>query len=504
MKNKGFTLTEIIISVTILASIGLLITLGLNKIFDESNKEEKITFEDKVLASADLYLLNNDNIIKDLQTTKGFVYMTVKDLIISGFLEENIIDPETNEPVDQSRVVKVLLDADGFYYLELDPEYITEPYLEGQTLNLAYKQNYNCKEISDQEWGTQFLRVIDENGFKMDVSKDVIKDIHCDVDTSKPGKYTIEYVYQISEKYQVKSYFRTVIVNRDLDDIVSITAEAKLVKSNPIKNCAPSNYLTIFDNFDSQEKKNDMQFLQTTLANQNEDPIFIINDDIRFEVTGVTLAGEEKLLNSTLYVIEGNYSTSTQGNRNVTITYTGENSDGKSPSTTSGFNVTYSPDDIISIRIKNAESKYIINSEIDIKIEGTKRSGGTREIHPCEYTIGGRDGLTTKTVGDKKATFEYKSEYNTEKNLSPTANFNYEVVYDPLDVMSLSVTGIVKNKYYCQRSTLSPKVTGTRRDGKKVSRLSYSSTGGSTTSLGTNYFKATYSGTNSYVSKPSV
>ena len=40
MNKKGFTLIEIIITVTILVSLGLVITLGINKMFDKSSEEK--------------------------------------------------------------------------------------------------------------------------------------------------------------------------------------------------------------------------------------------------------------------------------------------------------------------------------------------------------------------------------------------------------------------------------------------------------------------------------
>ena len=59
MNKKGFTLIEIIITVTILVSLGLVITLGINKMFDKSSEESYEAFESKIISSADLYLANN-------------------------------------------------------------------------------------------------------------------------------------------------------------------------------------------------------------------------------------------------------------------------------------------------------------------------------------------------------------------------------------------------------------------------------------------------------------
>ena len=48
MNRKGMTLTEIIISVAILASIGLTIVFGLNRVFNRQADDDQLSFEDKI------------------------------------------------------------------------------------------------------------------------------------------------------------------------------------------------------------------------------------------------------------------------------------------------------------------------------------------------------------------------------------------------------------------------------------------------------------------------
>ncbi|HHX33439.1 MAG TPA: type II secretion system protein, partial [Mollicutes bacterium] len=97
MKKRGFTLTEIVLSVTILVSIGLIVALGFNKMFDQNKDETKLSFEDQVLSSTDLYLLNNQNLMNELQTERGYITITIGQLMSAGFLDSNLLDPETNE-----------------------------------------------------------------------------------------------------------------------------------------------------------------------------------------------------------------------------------------------------------------------------------------------------------------------------------------------------------------------------------------------------------------------
>ena len=51
-------------------------------------KKSYEAFESKIISSADLYLANNQILINDLQTKRGWIDFTVKELISSGFIDE--------------------------------------------------------------------------------------------------------------------------------------------------------------------------------------------------------------------------------------------------------------------------------------------------------------------------------------------------------------------------------------------------------------------------------
>ena len=441
MKKRGFTLTEIVLSVTILVSIGLIIALGLNKAFDQRSGEEKLSFEDQILSSADLYLLNNQNLINDLQTERGFIIVTVGELMNAGFLAPNLTDPETNDNIEVSKIVRVSLDGDGLYLIEYEPEVITEPYLDARTLTLDYGIPFNCSSISSyqSEWRKPSLRPIDANGSLMNVSiHDVIKDINCDVDTNKPGNYTIEYIYQIPPMNVTKSYKRNVIVSQNPDDIVNLYASVEFVSSNPNKpeNCNPE-------------------------ASSNNPPIgnaFIIRDEIRFTVKGEKLTGEIVDLNINAYEISGDYSTSSVGSKKATITYKGENSTGSVPTTELKFSVMYDPDDIVgNLQVTTNKSEYIIYDPITFTVKGTKRSGGTRTLDPCEYIRPAN--ANTNFVGTITPTFTYNA-FNSDGK-KPKGDVSYTVKYDPEDIIDIRITGL-KNSY-CVNANASYKVEGKKR-----------------------------------------
>ena len=90
MKNKGFTLVEVVISLVILVAIGLVVGVGLNKVFDKNKNEDYDTLINKIISSADAYLSGNTTLLNQLQTDRGYLIIKVADLIEEGLLDEDL------------------------------------------------------------------------------------------------------------------------------------------------------------------------------------------------------------------------------------------------------------------------------------------------------------------------------------------------------------------------------------------------------------------------------
>ncbi|HHX33598.1 MAG TPA: hypothetical protein GX713_05195, partial [Mollicutes bacterium] len=462
MNRKGMTLTEIIISVAILASIGLTIVFGLNRVFNRQADDDQLSFEDKILSSTDLYLSNNQNLVNDLQTNKGWIIITVDDLTSAGFINENLIDPSTNEKILTNEEIKVSLDADGLYKIEYKPDDVKEPYLEGRTLNLHFKQNFDCTKISsyETEWKSVNLRAVGTDSLVMDVNiHDVIKSIKCNVDTSKPGTYEIEYTYELPDEYITKTYKRSVVVGGDPTDIEKIRAVIKPV--------AP-------------------------------DQVFIIRKPVDLTVYGTNRQGEERILNPSEYSVTG-ANTNTIGTKTATINYTGQNSDGSKPKTTVIFEVVYDPADIVSITASANPNPVIIRKSVTFTVQGTRRNGSKVTLNSSQYSV---SSYSTSTVGSKLITISYTG--TNSDGSKPTTPITLQVIYDPSDVTSLSMT--VSPTTVIINKSVSFTVVGTRRDGTKVTLTSsqYSLSGHSTSTVGSKTATATYTGTNSDGSKPTA
>ena len=498
MKKRGFTLTEVIISVTILVSIGLIVVLGLNKMFDQSKSEDKLSFEDKIISSADLYLLNNQNLMNELQTERGYITVTVGELMNAGFLDSNLVDPETNEVILESKLVRVSLDSDGLYKIEYQPEIINEPYLDARTLNLTYGIAFDCTKKSSyqNEWRKTSLRPIDDKGFLMNIGIDeVIKDINCDVDTNKPGNYTIEYIYQIPPMNVTKSYKRNVIVSQNPNDIVNLYASAEFVSSNPNKpeSCAsgtpqgpPPLCIDPYDGssipYDPPTTPMPPPYYTTTKATvpytttRPYDPLgcqcyydpygvpyacFCSNDYSK----DVPVQSLEDYRNNEYKAIKLNQATTVPGpggggggyweppTSPLPTTVPGSGGGGywepptSIPTTTAPYNPT-------------GGNAFIINDVIIINVKGEKVTGEIVDLNINDYEIVG--DYSTSSVGSKKATITYKGE--NSNGAVPTTELSFSVVYDPDDIVgNLQVT--TNKTEYIINDLITFTVKGTRRGG---------------------------------------
>ncbi len=99
MKNKGFTLMELLGSITILALIALIVFPAiLNMLGDSQSKIDKAK-QDYVISAAREYVKDND---LEVNTT---ISIDVDILIKKNYLKENMIDEEmTNDSVTCTKI----------------------------------------------------------------------------------------------------------------------------------------------------------------------------------------------------------------------------------------------------------------------------------------------------------------------------------------------------------------------------------------------------------------
>ncbi|MCI6931839.1 MAG: prepilin-type N-terminal cleavage/methylation domain-containing protein [Tenericutes bacterium] len=136
MNKKGFTLVEILVSIGLLALLGSVIAISLNRVFKDNNIKNYNEYVEKVKSSAMLYVNNMVDIINDLNDS-SFKIITIGNLIDNGYFKDNIINPNTNKKIDKNEKIKVSYDSDH----ELIVEY---PYNNSEIEAYLYTLNYSA------------------------------------------------------------------------------------------------------------------------------------------------------------------------------------------------------------------------------------------------------------------------------------------------------------------------------------------------------------------------
>ena len=163
MRNrKGFTLVEVLVSIGLLALIGTVIGISLNKAFKDNNKNNYDEFVEKVKSAAMLYVNNTVDIINDLNDN-SFKVITIGDLINNGYLNDNLVNPSTNEKVGKNEEIQVSYDSD--YELIVVYPYTNdnkESYL--YTLNYSVMYGDTTEDLCYVGLNTRSLQLINHDG----------------------------------------------------------------------------------------------------------------------------------------------------------------------------------------------------------------------------------------------------------------------------------------------------------------------------------------------------
>ena len=201
MNKKGFTLVEILVSIGLLALLGSVIAISLNRVFKDNNIKNYNEYVEKIKSSAMLYVNNTVDIINDLNDS-SFKIITIGNLIDNGYLKDNIINPDTGETVDKNEKIKVSYDSDHELIVEYPyNNYETEAYL--YTLNYSAMYGDTTDNLCYVGLNTRSLQLINLDGQKV---KDLIPNQtirahmeNCEECTNltseKIGTYKIRYDY---------------------------------------------------------------------------------------------------------------------------------------------------------------------------------------------------------------------------------------------------------------------------------------------------------------------
>ena len=110
--KKGFTLIELLAVIIILSLIGLVSIIGITTIIKHS-KEDLYETQMKSIESA-AKQWGNDNIDK-LPSAGECIYMTLDNLKTYGLLDNKLVDPRTDEQIDDTMKIKIYSEMASSY-----------------------------------------------------------------------------------------------------------------------------------------------------------------------------------------------------------------------------------------------------------------------------------------------------------------------------------------------------------------------------------------------------
>lgn len=101
--EKGFTLVELLASITIMLLLAVVVTVSITKLV--KNSKEKISSVQMNLIKDSAALLVSDKI--DYFSSNDCTYLTLKDLKDYGVLDKKIINAIDNEEISDDMIIKV-------------------------------------------------------------------------------------------------------------------------------------------------------------------------------------------------------------------------------------------------------------------------------------------------------------------------------------------------------------------------------------------------------------
>lgn len=247
MNKKGFTLVEIIVTIGLLALLGVGIGVSLTKVLKNQDENSYETFIEKVKSASTLYISNNSKLINDLESNKGYILITINDLISNGYLREDLTNPKTGEKIkdliEPSNPNEEDYSQTKVYY-SMDKEMIIEyPFIkptEDVYLNVInyttlYKTNETGLCYKGLNTSSLGLTLVESGGLlnkNLVAGSNIIAYMEdgsecsdANLNTNKVGTYKIRYVYTINgdnakNNPDAKSATRNVIIKPTKPSII--------------------------------------------------------------------------------------------------------------------------------------------------------------------------------------------------------------------------------------------------------------------------------------------
>lgn len=234
MKNKGFTLVEIIVCLVLITLIGTISVISINS----SNKKEKEEAKliSTVTNAANVYYSMNDDLKQKLKDNYGYLVVSIEDLKNNGYLDKNYVVPNSDDK-DYSKMVIIERDISNDYrllsnennddkigyidyiypYEENDPFIIN---LEDLTIENFEVSQFNCKtsgltdgklEYLDENYEKQSTENFECKYYKYNNDHLTIENNEINSSSLSSGNYMMKYIINKNNKEITKD--RMLIIN---------------------------------------------------------------------------------------------------------------------------------------------------------------------------------------------------------------------------------------------------------------------------------------------------
>lgn len=167
-KEKGFTLVELLVTIILLGVIGAIIIYNMTSVSNNSKESEYERYVAKVKSAASVYADTFPDVFNELYVSKAYIYITVEDLVRNGLLDEELINPFTNQKIGLDEIVKANLDStNGALTFEYPlKEKQEETSLVAMSDYVVWGEPYDCM----RGLGSYELSLADENGNLIDLN----------------------------------------------------------------------------------------------------------------------------------------------------------------------------------------------------------------------------------------------------------------------------------------------------------------------------------------------
>ncbi len=112
--KKGFTLIEILGIIILLGVLGLIATVSIEATIKD-NKEKAYNLQREfIITSSKIWA--NQHVFELPENNDEYVIITLGQLKSEGIVRDEIINPRTNKPFDNSLKIKITVDNNSYHY----------------------------------------------------------------------------------------------------------------------------------------------------------------------------------------------------------------------------------------------------------------------------------------------------------------------------------------------------------------------------------------------------